>query len=241
MSKSAKIKITEPIKNIICVEFDSRYDLCMSFVRIQEFYESSSNKFRGKYFELEDYMDWWADNFGNGVFNYPQKWAGFNVPGKILYKWFKKFSSGDVNSLRKKEISLLTELFHHLSGKSDFPMEFEKLKDIYLIGVTQGSAKTLNHEIAHGMYSLYPFYRKSCNNLLDSLRKTPEGDLLVGLDTKHLISIGYSNVKKLMDDELQAYYSTSGLLDESIDPKRYSVNGLDQFRNNFAEAKKKIM
>ena len=56
--------IRKVIPNVYCVTYDTQYDLCMSFVRIQEFYESP--KFKGQYFTLEEYMDYWAEEFGSG-------------------------------------------------------------------------------------------------------------------------------------------------------------------------------
>ena len=43
------------LPNVYVLNFDTQYELCMSFVRMQEFYESP--KFRGKTFELEEFID----------------------------------------------------------------------------------------------------------------------------------------------------------------------------------------
>ena len=69
----------------------------MSFVRMQEFYESP--KFKGKYFTLEQYMDYWSKEFGKGSFTYPSVWDGFNIPGKVLSDWWDRFD----NDRRYKE------------------------------------------------------------------------------------------------------------------------------------------
>ena len=57
-----KFKLYKPLKsqNIILAIFDTQYDLCSTLVRIQEFYESDSDKFRGKLFTLDEYMDYYA-------------------------------------------------------------------------------------------------------------------------------------------------------------------------------------
>lgn len=65
-----KIEIKHLYPKIYCLEFDTQYNLCMSMVRIQEFYESP--EFAGKYFTLEEYIDYWSKNFGDGAFTYPK-------------------------------------------------------------------------------------------------------------------------------------------------------------------------
>ena len=60
---------------IFLVRFDTQYALASTFLRIQEHYES--NRFRNRVFSLEQYMDWYAAEFG--AFTYFEDWSGFNV------------------------------------------------------------------------------------------------------------------------------------------------------------------
>ena len=82
-----KIEIQFESPSIFVLTFDSQYDLCMSFLRIQEFYESPV--YHGRYFTLEDYMDYWSKEYGQGSFNYLDVWNGFNVPGSVIKKWIE--------------------------------------------------------------------------------------------------------------------------------------------------------
>ena len=70
--------------NIFCLKFDNNYDLCMHFLRAQEFYESPFPEFKGKNFNLIDYMEKYAKAYGDNVFTYPGDWCGFNIPSNVL-------------------------------------------------------------------------------------------------------------------------------------------------------------
>ena len=80
------MKLIQKTKNIFQVEAESQYDLAMTFIRIQEFYESPFREIRGHDFILEKYMDRYAKEYGN--FTYTTDWNGFNVPGDIVRKFF---------------------------------------------------------------------------------------------------------------------------------------------------------
>src|SRR5260221_11581605 len=84
MKKPFIIKEVRP--RIFLFEFSNHYDMCMHFLRYQEFYESSSPRFRGKSFELLDFMKWYTYKYGGGSFSYPNDWNGFNIPGDIIQK-----------------------------------------------------------------------------------------------------------------------------------------------------------
>ena len=75
------------VPNVYLMTYDTRYDLCMSFVRVQEFYESP--EFKGRYFTLEEFIDWWSIKMSHihGAFDYPARWGGFNVPGEVMLDW----------------------------------------------------------------------------------------------------------------------------------------------------------
>ena len=56
----------------------------MHFLRAQEFYESPFPEFKGKNFNLIDYMEKYAKAYGDNVFTYPGDWCGFNIPSNVL-------------------------------------------------------------------------------------------------------------------------------------------------------------
>ena len=199
-----KIKSEILIPHVYLFTFDSQYDLCMSFVRMQEFYESDSNKFRGKYFTLEKYMDYWSKKFGNGVFTYTKDWNGFNLPGKKLVEWLDVFERDQ----REREIILCDKIDKFVSQEFGFSEGYDNYDKMCVIGIhTEGDKEEAeiikNHELAHALYCLYPEYKKSCDKLL----KTISNEENIKNEVV-LLSMGYC--KKVIKDELQAYYSTDG-------------------------------
>ena len=195
-----KFRLVKQIDRVYAAYIDTPYNLGMTFVRIQEYYESP--KFKGKHFSLEDFMDYWANKHGEGSFDYPMAWSGFNVPGKAIKGWMKKFPKND---MREKEEALLNRFLARLKKDN------VNLEDSYLIGVSSKDKKevkeTIRHEIAHALYLLYPKYKKSCNAIFKRINKKPTWAMRVKAAEEKLISMGYCN--NVLLDELQAYWSTS--------------------------------
>ena len=201
-----KFSVKEIYPKVFVLIFDSRYDLCMSFVRIQEFYESP--KFRNKYFELEEYMDWWAKEYGNGSFDYPSRWSGFNIPGQVISKWINKVDQHE-GLYRAKERQILNGILKLLDKDATFFGDEESInlfKTTYVIGLHKEnqiiSHEALNHEMSHAFYTLYLDYRKASNSLLAKIPKQK----LMSAEAK-LLKMGYNS--KVIKDELQAYFSTT--------------------------------
>src|SRR6185503_8648159 len=94
--RCTKSKIAD---GVFLVRFDTQYGLASTFLRIQEHYESS--RFRNRVFSLEQFMDWYADQFG--AFTYYEDWSGFNVPSTAL----EPFYAGEFDPLLRKEQELL--------------------------------------------------------------------------------------------------------------------------------------
>jgi hypothetical protein len=68
----------------------------------------------------------------------------------------------------------------------------------YLIGAETKAHSTIEHEIAHAFYYLYPKYRKEANQLTDKVSEKSRNKI-----KKWLTAIGYND--KVFKDELQAY------------------------------------
>jgi len=214
------IKVEKLFPRVYLLTFDTRYELCMSFIRWQEFYESP--KFRGKYFELEEFMDYWSKEFGNGSFDYPATWNGFNIPGQIILDWVVKQTKA-FGAPRGKEMEVLHELQTILNDEGD------TISDSYIIAAhkdqSAGDMKaTMDHEVAHAFYHLYPKYRRSCNKLI---KKASKKDIATA--TRTLLELGYC--KKVLNDEIQAYFSTYNVKN-TLTPKLKFCKNLKDFRNS---------
>jgi len=210
--------------------YDNQYDLCMSFVRMQEYYESP--EFKGKYFTLEEFMDWWSNGMSRtrGSFDYPSRWNGFNLPGNVILNWL---FICDEDVLRLKEYKMMCRLAKKFkidvegvtNGTGFYMCLKDKLDGVYVIGCHKkdpDKLETVDHELAHALYTLNGDYKKKCKKLLRSLKK---GDFIYKKAYEDILDKGYD--KSVIDDELQAYFSTG---DE------YGI--LQQFGDNFASFKK---
>jgi hypothetical protein len=215
--------------HVYLLKFKTQYDLCMSFIRMQEFYESQ--KFKGKYFTLEEYMDYWSKKFGKGSFTYTSVWNGFNLPGKIIWNWYEKFASID---LRDKEHNLICYIEDLLISeyKGHDAICKDHYDDIYVIGVYgHNSSLAIQHELAHAMYYLNEEYRKNCKKLLKQL----SSDIYEECE-KWLLDKGYC--KSVIKDELQAYFSVFQGQNTNIED--FCMKGRKEFKNNFDEFQKKM-
>lgn len=171
--KIAKSKIA---KGIYLLRFKTQYELAATFLRIQEHYESS--RFHGRIFSLEQFMDWYAERYGN--FTYYQDWAGFNVPSTAL----PPFYEGKFDPLSEKEKQLL-RLFKDLQQER-----------FYVIGIYDSGAKgSLTHELAHALFFIDDSYRKAVHKALRGYNTTKLA--------RQIAEAGYAN--HVIPDEIQAY------------------------------------
>ena len=187
--KANQMKVVSTKNNIVFLKADTQYELTSTFLRVAEFYESPSLKFRNKYFELEDYMDWYAKE--NGNFTYMSDWTGYNVPGNVIANFLLKFHK----KLTKKETNL-----HKLITKSDV----DASNKFYVIATCEDD-NTIDHEYAHAMYYLDKDYANRMNGLVALLPKK----FRIAFETK-LIEDGYC--KQVLIDETQAYLATNTML-----------------------------
>lgn len=181
-----KYALTKVKNQIWHLQFDTRYDLAMHFLRYQEFYESPNPKFRGKKFNLFDFMRWYSLEQSNGRFEYPVHWAGFNIPIRI----FKELNVIGIDD-RNMYDDLMYKIYDQIKNTDG--------DNCYLIGTYSKEIdnSTFEHEFAHALYALNKNYKKE----MDAVTKT--------VNTKRAYSyfaeMGYT--KKVFKDELQAYAS----------------------------------
>ena len=57
--------LTEIENNIYHVKFENQYQITSTFMRLQEFYESSHKNIKHHFFTVEEYMDIYAKENGN--------------------------------------------------------------------------------------------------------------------------------------------------------------------------------
>ena len=188
---------------------------------MQEYYESP--EFRGKAFTLDEFIEYWAINYGNGAFTYPSVWDGFNIPFPIVEEWSTKCEEA-YGELRDKEIELLKAIREENVKNGH---DYTYLQDSYIIGVHSKSKdlkEVIDHEVAHALHYIYNGYRESCEKLLETVPKST-----IKRVGRTLTKMGYG--QNIIKDEMQAYFSTEGYVHEGI-------RGRKEFEKNFRKFKK---
>lgn len=181
-------EIREVKPKVFLFEFKNNYDMCMHFLRYQEYYESPSPEFRGSAFEVFDFMRWYSFTFGDGAFTYPDDWDGFNIPCNII---------PDVWALGIPDRNKYDNAMYNAWKECDCKVNHEKF---YIIGVVKGT-DALDHEVAHAMFFLHQEYKDKMVAMVEALDPTIRDSM------NHILKqIGYTS--EVFVDETQAYFST---------------------------------
>lgn len=186
-----KYLIQKIIDKVYLVRFEVHYELCMFFLRYQEYYESPNPKFRNHAFTISDFMDWYVKDKNADYFSYPADWGGFNIPSRII----DDVRTDTIQDFNRYDLEMF-QLHSKLSQEAG--------SDYYLIGVSgpaDKNAQMVDHELAHGMYYTIPEYKAK----MDKLVKACSPKLRTNMNA-WLKDIGYT--KEVYVDETQAYLST---------------------------------
>jgi hypothetical protein len=187
-------RITLPGGTVLRLMAASRYTLCSSFMRLQEFYESDIPGIRGNFFTVEAYQDAYANRFGS--FTYHLDWSGFNIPGEVFLDWLNKFPE---ETRLLKEKTLIGDISSALGADWDKPF--------YIIASYSDAPRLpfiLNHELAHAVYTLSG---QEFRDIADAMTATPELAPFVGRLRTKLTELGYH--PGVLADEVWAFMSTS--------------------------------
>jgi len=176
-----KYKIKEVKPNVFAVAIPDRFDRCMTFMRVSEYYESP--KFKGKNFDIWDFIKWYTKQ-NDDKFTYVSDWEGFNVPLKVAYKCMENYLP------TTKYDDAMEDILSHTGSE-----------DGYLIGVDSFDSELLDHEICHAIYYLNKDYKKAADRLTKTIPKNIYEELRI-----KLLEWGYS--KSVINDEIQAYLMT---------------------------------
>jgi len=180
-------KIEQVKPKIYAVIIEDRYDRAMTFLRVQEFYESPNPAFRGnKDFSFTEYMKWYSKEYGRG-FTYGMDWSGFNVPLEVAYNCYDTLNDRytDYDDVMESIVHQLYEL----NGDDC---------DGYMIGAGSTEGDTFQHEVCHGLYATNKQYKE----LVDEVTETIEWQDYLEFE-KNLLDMGYTAA--VIPDEIQAY------------------------------------
>ena len=173
--------------NVFVVLLEDNYNLPMLFCRVQEFYESPNEDFRGKKFSIWEYMEWYSKN-GKGSFTYPSDWAGFNIPYPVLRDCMElHFPNKEFESPYDKT---MYEIYETLKERG--------VENMYILGTQKNEGDTFNHEVCHGLFFTNPEYREEALSFVESINEN-----VMESFRKNLLDIGYT--ESVVKDEVQAY------------------------------------
>jgi hypothetical protein len=220
MKKAFKLRQVKP--SIFLLEFTDEYDMCMMFLRYQEYYESPSPKYRNKTWKILDFMRYYSKAFGRGAFTYPVDWSGFNIPDYVI-KNVRKLGIPDPNDYDKQMLEV-----HQYCKKHS------KTGKFYIIGVVAGS-DALEHEIAHGLFYLNDEYRKAATKLVKEMDPNLRQEM-----EAYLHNVGYT--KQVYVDETQANMATTDDFQHYSERQRFApevAKKLKEAQQPFVELFKK--
>jgi len=200
------MKVTDFKNGILLFEYPDAKSLGTAFVRVQEFYENPNPKFRGQYFKFIDFKKWYSKHFGKGKFTYFTDYEGYNIPGEVVDKFVDLYFW---EALHPTELKLLDKTVKSSRHEGKY----------YVIGAIKGHSGTINHELSHAFFHLYPGYRKAVKTLLKRHKFT---DI-----KRYLTAKMYS--KEVFEDEIAAYlmFDAALLESEEIDTEKYNQTAMD--------------
>lgn len=199
-------KMTEVVPSVFLIQIQDHNDLAYTFLRVQEFYESANSEFQGKKFTLSRYKEWYSSQSDTGTFSYGEDWKGFNVPSDVIHQCYQ------LNDERTDYDNFFLSLVDRI--------ELTGTDQYYVIGARADDNLTIDHEIAHGFFTVNSVYRGEMNDLISKL-PTHVTEYM----TNYLSDLGYADSVHM--DEIQAYMAT-GL-------RKDMIQSLLQYTQNFQE------
>lgn len=189
------LKLKKQPYNAVWVSADSQKELGETFIRFQEFYESPSERFKGKMFTLGDVKHYYSLEYGADL--YSELWIGFNFPSYVL----NPFKQGLFDPLTIQEEALLDLLKY----RND---------NYYIIGAQNKSV--LRHELSHAMYGYSTKYKNEIDQfIIDNKSKFRK-------IKKYILDKGYC--EDVLNDEIQAYVTDNDdtFILNNLDPEMIS-------------------
>ena len=220
--KAIKYTLTEVKPFIYAVVIKDDYDRAMTFCRVQEYYESPNDKFRGKDFSIWDFMKWYSNE--RGIFSYAQDWAGFNIPLPVAMNCYNMNMIDPLYETPYDKVmhEIIRKVWHDILKK-------ENTSNGYIIGAENLTGKTFEHEVCHGLYSVNEDYRERVDKITSAIPVEHRIQF-----EYNLMDMGYT--ESVIDDEIQAYLSTNWQNDrfgkgiEKKDLKKYHAQYVEIFK-----------
>jgi len=214
-----QVKVRTPFPGVIHLVYPAQLTLARAFMRMQEFYESNIEGFRGEHFTRDEFKRAYAESKGTGTgwgeFTYYDDWGGFNVPGNIVNKFLKVFHPDH------SEVTLVNLIKMHRKPRGEY----------YVIGTyAQDEWDTVSHELSHAFWYLHPHFQEMGQELVDGLPRR-----FYRKAKKALLDLGYC--EEVIDDEIMAYMGTSNMAEmvDVFETKNIPWKKALEFQEAFAD------
>jgi hypothetical protein len=202
-------EIKEVRDRVFAVIMEDNYARPMTFLRVQEYYESPNEDFRGKHFNIWEFIEWYSREH-RGAFTYAFDWGGFNIPLPVAWECYEgrernrrgeKYNG--VRSLpdswKSKWDDVMKDIVWEVQSRM-FNKKSRRDMNAYIIGAKDTENSTFQHEVAHGLY----YTNKEYKQLMDEITETIEWQDYLKFE-KNLLDMGYTAA--VIPDEIQAYLS----------------------------------
>ena len=200
------LKFKKQHYNSVWISADSKKELGETFIRFQEYYESTNPEFRNKIFTLGSVKQWYSVEYGADI--YSDTWIGFNFPSVVLIP----FKEGLFDPLTEQEKLVL----NYLKYRNDH---------YYIIGAQTKSV--LRHELSHAMYGCCEKYRNEIDQFIH------KNKIKFKKIRQNILDKGYS--KEVINDEIQAYVTDNNdsFILNNLDPELLS--GINKIYKKYKE------
>ena len=188
-------ELKEILPQIFALKIEDGYQRAMLFLRSQEFYESAFPQIRGKHFDIFEFMEIYKEWKLLEHFSYPADWAGFNVPGAIIEECIGHVLDPANGMSATPYDKIMGDIVRDIRSKIGSEAKF------YLLGVDSFESRTMDHELAHGLYHVNEEYKTRASELVSAL----PSKVFEGMEA-HLLGMGYC--QEVIPDEIQAYMAT---------------------------------
>lgn len=180
------------------------YDRAMLFMRPQEFVESPSDKFRGKYWDVWTFVKWYSKhrNTVDSTFSYAKDYNGFNFSLKDALRCYLQLPYEYVSGYDMAFMQVLREILALVRSDED-------IDKTYIIGYDKPNSSVMKHELRHAAFFLDKAYRAASREAIRDIDHTVLKRLF-----RNLHDMGYH--KSVMPSELQAYLATEDWVDEDL-------------------------
>ena len=212
-------ELKEILPKIFALKIEDGYQRAMLFLRSQEYYESAFPQIRGNHFDIFEFMAIYRNWKGLDYFSYPNDWAGFNVPGDLIEECIGHVLNPANGMTVTPYDRIMGDIVKDIRSKIGPDAKF------YLLGVDEFESRTMDHELAHGLYCVNETYRQKMGDLVADLPpKVFEGM------KENLLGMGYC--EGVIPDEIQAYMATG------LHGKMKDIRGIKGRRKEFEKTLK---